>query len=540
MNSISNSKFQWVSVVIYFFVSCFLIACNDQPSMSQNNMPLDVEVKQADANQFEGFFSYEDKPEIIQFVYKNGGYQSVVYQVDEESCLQLNESRLIPDADAMSISDGLDIFTFDKQGEQLKQVQSGTRFLAPDSLSRIEALPDHCINRLLTLKGQAGYQFNPQLDFDIFWKRIRESYTDFELSETDWNAVYEHYKPMVNAVNDEEELFSLLSSAIQTLEDPHTYVVQGDASGGVGELLCDDNANQEASTSTKIGLIDRINNDFSEKNPDKFNLDIDFFTESELKLLNDNAEQQLALINAISQSYAADDVQIITQENTPATSSITYFTTKENVGYMEIPAMLGFTANIVGQCSSDASEDVRFINSALDNAFDKMQDTQGMILDLRRNEGGYAQVALSIMSRFIDTETHVYSRQSRRGNMRTPLKDVFVRPSGKSQYLKPVVILTSSDTFSAAEILALSMMARPNTYFLGEATGGGFSSPLISRLTSDIAFAFSYEIRISPNGEWFEYTGIAPDIDVPFASQQQIDQKRDYGIEAGIELLLEQ
>ncbi len=509
------------------------MACNGQPSAS-NNEPLIAEL-----GQFEGVFSYEEKPEIITFSYKGGVYESTIYQVDENSCLQLDQGRFVVQDDEMSISDGIDIFMIEKSGEQLKHTQSGTRFLSPSYLSRITVLPDGCATQLLPLKGQAEYAFNPQLDFDIFWSRINDSYIDFDLSETDWDAVYEHYKSMAENVSDEEELFDVLSSVIQTLQDPHTYVIQGDASAGLHQLLCDDNANQSASESGRLSLVDRINNDFVERNPELFNSDLEFYTESELEILEGNAEQQLELISTISQDYAAESVQIIVQEDVQGAPPITYFNTEENVGYIEIPSMLGFTKNIEGQCSSDPAADVLFVDSVLEEVLGQMKDTHGIILDLRRNEGGYGQVALSIMSRFIDSETHVYSRQARRGSMRTPLRDTMVKPVGEVQYLKPVVILTSADTFSAAEILVLSMSARPNTYFVGEATGGGFSSPLISRLSSDIAFAFSYEIRLSPNGEWFEQTGIAPDVDVPFSSRQQRDEKRDYGIETGIKLVLE-
>ena len=57
-------------------------------------------------------------------------------------------------------------------------------------------------------------------------------------------------------------------------------------------------------------------------------------------------------------------------------------------------------------------------------------------------------------SYFTDTAYHAYSKQARYGDMRSPLIDIEITPSQELGYTKPIVILTSATTVSAAEIFS--------------------------------------------------------------------------------------
>jgi len=137
-----------------------------------------------------------------------------------------------------------------------------------------------------------------------------------------------------------------------------------------------------------------------------------------------------------------------------------------------------------------------------------IQDTEGLIIDLRFNSGGEDEVI-----------------------------EVLINPAGDSQYLAPVVLLTSTTTGSAAEVFVLSMRNLPNVTIIGESTAGRFSNQLVSRVTSDIAFSLSNEFYFSPAGEWFERVGIPVDQTVPFYTREILDQGRNAGVEIAIELL---
>jgi C-terminal processing protease CtpA/Prc len=63
---------------------------------------------------------------------------------------------------------------------------------------------------------------------------------------------------------------------------------------------------------------------------------------------------------------------------------------------------------------------------------------------VRNNDGGDDFVSRMITSRFIDQSLHVYSKQARLNDSRTPLQQVSIEPQGSIQFLGPVAVMTSA------------------------------------------------------------------------------------------------
>lgn len=68
-------------------------------------------------------------------------------------------------------------------------------------------------------------QNDPQSNFDILWKTVDEKYSFFELKNINWDSIYSHYDPMVNANTSEEDLFAIMDSMLYTLRDGHVNLV---------------------------------------------------------------------------------------------------------------------------------------------------------------------------------------------------------------------------------------------------------------------------------------------------------------------------
>lgn len=60
--------------------------------------------------------------------------------------------------------------------------------------------------------------------FEEVWKTINEKYYDPMFNGTDWNAVRERYRPRVDTVKSDTELYDLLSLMVGELRDAHTRV----------------------------------------------------------------------------------------------------------------------------------------------------------------------------------------------------------------------------------------------------------------------------------------------------------------------------
>ncbi len=172
-----------------------------------------------------------------------------------------------------------------------------------------------------------------------------------------------------------------------------------------------------------------------------------------------------------------------------------------NVGYLDLR---GFT-------SPDLAGDTAAA------AMNFLANTESLIIDLRHNGGGDpAMVAL--------LSTYLFP-----GDQTVHLNDLYFRPSdstrqwwtlpyvpGKRYAGKPVYVLTSKDTFSAAEEFTYNLKNLKRATVVGETTGGG-AHPGGSSQINDHFFVWVPSGRaINPISKTnWEGTGVKPDVDVP-------------------------
>jgi C-terminal processing protease CtpA/Prc len=170
-----------------------------------------------------------------------------------------------------------------------------------------------------------------------------------------------------------------------------------------------------------------------------------------------------------------------------------------NVGYIELRGFSG---------SPEAG-------SAVAAAMNLLANTDALIFDLRRNGGGSPVTIGFISSYLFDKRTH--------------LNDFFVRETGNRQSFhtsetvegrkygetKPVYILTSNRTFSAAEEFTYNLKNLKRATIVGETTGGGAHPGGVRRITDHFGIWLPTGRAINPiTGTNWEGVGIAPDIAV--------------------------
>lgn len=462
-----------------------------------------------------GVWSAPAYGQLYQFGRTESGYTSTRFLVTQDSCLSggtLN-NLTAADLDAVTrVSENPDQIEIHRAGEELTP---GVEHL------RLDSIPELCTESLLPIKGNSGYEFDPRRDFQIFWNTFNELYVDFTLSGIDWQTVYSTAEQQLADIETEEELFQLFADMITPLEDGHNELVHGDLSEGVFALLDSDADLQNFAVNHKPDFEDNLLEEFLTTNALTLPL-----TDAQQEEFENYLVTWEENIGSTIISYADSDIE------TAADDLFVWFKTDDNIAYLFIEAMAGF-----GDSEFDIVNDAAVARQVLERILIDIQDTVGLIIDLRLNPGGEDEVSLAIASHFISDTTHAYSKQARLGSDRTELVDVFINPIGDSQYLSPIVLLTSTTTGSAAESFVISMRNLPNVTIAGEPTAGRLSKQLVSRVTSDIAFSLSNEFYFSPAGEWFERIGVPVDHTVPFWTQDLLAQGRDPGIERAIELL---
>lgn len=145
-----------------------------------------------------------------------------------------------------------------------------------------------------------------------------------------------------------------------------------------------------------------------------------------------------------------------------------------------------------------------------------LSNTDAIIIDLRRNGGGEPETVALLASYLLDQPTHLSDIHYRKGNriesIRTSAKVEGARPGAQ----KDVFILTSEDTFSAAEDFSYTLQHLKRAKIVGEKTAGGAHPGDFERLSQHfLAFVPNGRtVNQVTQGNW-EGSGITPDIAVP-------------------------
>lgn len=145
-----------------------------------------------------------------------------------------------------------------------------------------------------------------------------------------------------------------------------------------------------------------------------------------------------------------------------------------------------------------------------------LANTDALIIDLRENGGG-APEGVALLCSYLFGETPVH------------LNDLYHRPSdettefwteksvaGKRYLGRDVFVLTSRDTFSAAEEFAYNLKHLKRAQIVGERSGGGAHPGESRRLSPNFRMFVPTGRAINPitKSNW-EGTGVEPDVDVP-------------------------
>lgn len=206
----------------------------------------------------------------------------------------------------------------------------------------------------------------------------------------------------------------------------------------------------------------------------------------------------------------------------------------------------------IGYMAVNAMPPTETAMRAIAAAFALLDRTDALILDLRGNTGGSPAVVgliegyLSEGSPYTTNTVH-WRNGDRPERLRTA--DVGDLAYGSR---KPVYVLTSPATFSAAEQLSYDLQAFKRATIVGETTGGGSHTSNIGPVPLGHGFVANiptgYLINAVTGTNW-EGTGVRPDVEVPaeealaaawsLAARTLADSAPDPAARAGLELLAE-
>lgn len=141
--------------------------------------------------------------------------------------------------------------------------------------------------------------------------------------------------------------------------------------------------------------------------------------------------------------------------------------------------------------------------------------TDALIIDLRRNGGGDPATVALVSSYLLDERTHLNSLYFRPEDRTTQFWSHDWVPGLRFGGRKPVYVLTSSRTFSAAEEFSYNLQSLRRARTVGETTGGGAHPGELSKVGEHFRMFVATGRAINPlTGTNWEGTGVRPDLPV--------------------------
>jgi len=298
---------------------------------------------------------------------------------------------------------------------------------------------------------------NPVVNFEKLWSEFNQNYANFELKTVDWRNTYNTYRSQINKNTTSDKLFDVSCTMLKELNDGHVTLT---GRTNVKERYCG------------------IENDVHIIN--------EFMSFKNLQIIVDKE---------LNNSGFSDLIQ--TKEK-----GLIHYSSAENYGYLRIDEMDGFS---FGE-----------INKSMKKALKAFEDKKGLIIDVRFNGGGSDLVSYKIAGRFVDKKRLGHYKRTRiKGTPNfTVLEPWYLKPKGKKQFTKPIIILTSDWSASATEIFVLALKELPYVTVVGNTTEGIFSDMYLFKLPNGWKGTLSHQQYFSAKMVNYEGKGIEPDFKV--------------------------
>lgn len=309
----------------------------------------------------------------------------------------------------------------------------------------------------------------PGAIFDLIWRSFDHFYIGFEARGIDWGALRSEYEHRATEARDADELFDVLAEMLAELRDGHVSVTLADRTANAG----------------RPRLRERLRTAWGAEGTG--------ITES-------------AFVSAWHQGVRTSVYEVLdpTSLRSAAAGALEWGTIGTDVGYLRINRFSGFSDEPIPR-----EQQIELLDAAVAAAIGDLDQTGFLVLDVALNGGGNDAAAMTVASHFADRTREAviydYAHEGPRVTRLTPADSV---------YQRPVLLLTSEVTASAAEVFVLAIRSLPHVTHVGERTRGGISSLLPKPFPGGFLVTISYERVRDANGREFEGVGIPPDVPI--------------------------
>jgi carboxyl-terminal processing protease len=396
--------------------------------------------------------------------------------------------------------------------------------------------------------------------FARLWSEVKYNFAFFDqVPEIDWDQILLEYIPKVQAAKTSVDYYNVLRRCIALLKDGHTSV-QGPSDEPVCEPPIQIRAVRNQAVIVQVYPVDKIRSDKLKDELLAANLKRgDVITHIDGRSVQQILAEEIYPFISASTAHALDlraypklllgdygtkvMLDVIKLDGTKSKVMLNRgryrFSHKPNnfecteledgIVYVNLP---GFGSD--------------YVVKEFDKAFDKIKESRGLILDVRRNGGGSTSHGYAIVSRLVEKsvpgshwKTRKYiaayrawgrDEQWQEGDHST------IEPHKTRHYGGPVVVLTGPETGSAAEDFVVAFQTSNRGKVIGQKTCGSTGQPLTLELPGGGGARICTKRDTYPDGREFVGIGVIPDIEIE-PTHQDIAEDRDVVLEKALKVL---
>ncbi|MCX8210810.1 MAG: S41 family peptidase [Lewinella sp.] len=350
--------------------------------------------------------------------------------------------------------------------------------------TRIDQIPELCQQSMTKTERE-----DPVFNFEVLVATIEEHYAYFELNDLDWNSICASARGKVSTATTPTELYQTIEQLFEDLKDNH------------GGIYPPDEAEVE-------------NNDAGQ--PD------------ELPSYGDFQVADMVTDHHLEESMTKDSWLV------------KWGKLEDSIGYIQVKAMWLFadldlsealiaknglvdTYNDALSKLSEADQiaaEAAGIAKIMDRVMADLMGTSTIIIDVRFNGGGQDLAGLKILERFNGKRRVVATKKAVTTAGYTKAYPLYLEAS-LTPYLKPVYLLTSQQSASATDFMALSAGELPQLRKIGSRTSGAVSDALPKQLPNGWFFSLSNEVYLDNQGKCYENIGVPVDYELNYPTDRQ-------------------
>lgn len=377
---------------------------------------------------------------------------------------------------------------------------------AEKSMTHEEISPTAAFSSLI------GSTTNEQANLDVFWdvwKLLDERYVD-EQSLEEQQMIYGAVSGMVNALDDPYTVYMTPQETVEfdqnlggklegigaelTVRDQSLVVVtplKGSPAEGAGLLPGDIIYKIDGNLTAEMTLFDAI--------------------------MNIRGERGTRVALTIIRSGQDEPFEIGIVRDTITIESVVMEEPEEGIHWMSVHQ---FNDNTYPTFNAMVQELV------LDD------NAKGLIIDLRNNGGGYLEVAVDMLSEFVEGNVEAVTIKRR-----DSVDDETLYTSGSPRIPSlPIVVLINDGSASASEILAGALQDHERAVVIGETSFGKGSVQEVDKLHDGSSIRLTVARWYTPNGNNIDHLGITPDIE-QLMTEEDYENGTDPQLDAAVEYL---